>query len=92
MEISLGVAVGSSAQISMFVIPLLVLCAWPMGEPLSLNFQIFETCVVCMTVIVTGFVIQHGESDWLKGIVLLTAYLICAMSFWYHSDGGILRR
>mmetsp|Transcript_25050 Transcript_25050/g.34584 ORF Transcript_25050/g.34584 Transcript_25050/m.34584 type:complete len:449 (-) Transcript_25050:26-1372(-) len=88
MEISLGVAVGSSAQISMFVIPLLVLLAWPFGQPLSLDFHVFETVVVAMTVIVVGFVIQHGESDWLKGVVLLTAYLITGISFWYHIDIG----
>tara|TARA_R110002050_G_scaffold216078_3_gene352208 strand:+ start:342 stop:1787 length:1446 start_codon:yes stop_codon:yes gene_type:complete len=86
MEISLGIAVGSSAQISMFVIPALVLIAWPMGHDLSLDFHIFETALMAMTIIVVGFVIQHGESDWLKGLVLLSAYLIAAMSFWFHSD------
>jgi Ca2+:H+ antiporter len=44
-DLVLGVAVGSCIQISLFVIPLLVLVAWGMGKPLSLLFDPMETVV-----------------------------------------------
>jgi Ca2+:H+ antiporter len=41
MEITIGVAVGSSIQIAAGMIPLLVLIAWPMGKDLTLFFVSF---------------------------------------------------
>jgi len=48
-DLVLGVAVGSCIQISLFVIPLLVLVAWGMGKPLSLLFDPMETVVSTTT-------------------------------------------
>ena len=84
MEISLGIAVGSSAQVSMFLIPVLVLIAWPMGKNLSLDFRVFEATCISISIVICSFIIQHGESDWLKGVVLLVSYFVAAVSFWFH--------
>merc|ERR1712196_643361 len=43
LDICIGIAVGSATQIAVFVIPFCVVVAWIIGEPLSLNFHIFET-------------------------------------------------
>ncbi|PQM40430.1 vacuolar cation/proton exchanger 2 [Prunus yedoensis var. nudiflora] len=43
LDITLGVAIGSSTQISMFVIPFCVVVGWIMGQRMDLNFQLFET-------------------------------------------------
>ena len=90
MEISLGIAVGSSAQVSMFLIPVLVLLAWPMGADLSLDFKVFEATCISISIVICSFIIQHGESDWLKGVVLLVSYFIAAISFWYHAPDAAL--
>lgn len=90
MEISLGIAVGSAAQIALFVIPLSVVIAWPMGEHLSLDFHVFETATTVISVIIVSFAIHTGNSDWLKGLVLLVAYLIIAAALWVHEDPKVL--
>ena len=50
MNLAIGVAVGSSLQISLLVMPFLVLVGWAIGQPLSLNFDGFETSVSLMCV------------------------------------------
>jgi Ca2+:H+ antiporter len=42
MELTIGVAVGSSIQIAAGMIPLLVLIAWPMQKDLTLFFVSFS--------------------------------------------------
>ncbi|RVW46217.1 Vacuolar cation/proton exchanger 5 [Vitis vinifera] len=86
LDISLGVAIGSSTQISMFGIPFCVVVGWIMGRPMDLNFQLFETATLFMTVIVVAFMLQEGTSNYFKGIMLIFCYLIVAASFFVHID------
>ncbi|KAM1010721.1 hypothetical protein TB1_045292 [Malus domestica] len=50
LDITLGGAIGSSTQISMFVIPFCVVVGWIMGQPMDLNFQLFETATLFISV------------------------------------------
>ncbi|KAG7035028.1 Vacuolar cation/proton exchanger 5, partial [Cucurbita argyrosperma subsp. argyrosperma] len=86
LDISLGVAIGSSTQISMFGIPFCVVIGWIMGCPMDLNFQLFETATLFITVIVVAFMLQDGTSNYLKGLMLILCYLIVAASFFVHID------
>jgi len=86
LDISLGVAIGSSTQISMFGIPFCVVAGWAMGCPMDLNFQIFETATLFITVLVVAFMLQDGNSNYLKGLMLILCYLIVAASFFVHID------
>ncbi|KVH93161.1 Sodium/calcium exchanger membrane region [Cynara cardunculus var. scolymus] len=86
LDISLGVAIGSSTQISMFGIPFCVVVAWIIGRPLDLNFQLFETATLFMTVLVVAFMLQEGTSNYFKGLMLLFCYLIVGASFYVHLD------
>ncbi|CAK9151828.1 unnamed protein product [Ilex paraguariensis] len=86
LDISLGVAIGSSTQISMFGIPFCVVVGWIMGRPMDLNFQLFETATLFMTVLVVAFMLQEGTSNYFKGLMLLFCYLIVAASFFVHID------
>ncbi|KAK4275248.1 hypothetical protein QN277_018364 [Acacia crassicarpa] len=86
LDISLGVAIGSSTQISMFVIPLCVIIGWIMGHPLDLNFQLFETATLFLTIIVVVLLLQEGTSNYFKGLMLILCYLIVAASFFVHAD------
>ena len=67
LDISLGVAIGSSTQIAMFVIPFCVVVGWIMGKSMDLNFQLFETATLFITVIVVAFMLQKGTSNYFKG-------------------------
>ncbi|KAG8642234.1 vacuolar cation/proton exchanger 5 isoform X3 [Manihot esculenta] len=86
LDLSLGVAIGSSTQISMFAIPFLVVAGWIMGCPMDLNFQLFETATLFITVLVVAFMLQEGTSNYFKGLMLIFCYLIVAASFFVHMD------
>ncbi|CAN8321736.1 unnamed protein product [Cochlearia groenlandica] len=86
LDLSLGVAIGSSIQISMFAVPFCVVIGWMMGEQMDLNFQLFETATLFITVIVVAFFLQEGTSNYFKGLMLILCYLIVAASFFVHED------
>uniref|UniRef100_A0A0R0EXA6 Sodium/calcium exchanger membrane region domain-containing protein n=1 Tax=Glycine max TaxID=3847 RepID=A0A0R0EXA6_SOYBN len=88
LDISLGVAIGSSTQISMFVIPFCVVIGWIIGQPMDLNFQLFETAALFLTVIVVAFMLQEGTANYFKGLMLILCYLIVAASFYVHVDSS----
>ncbi|CAH2053836.1 unnamed protein product [Thlaspi arvense] len=66
LDLSLGVAIGSSIQISMFAVPFCVVIGWMMGEQMDLNFQLFETAMLFITVIVVAFFLQLPVSLYTK--------------------------
>ncbi|XP_010465161.1 PREDICTED: vacuolar cation/proton exchanger 2 isoform X1 [Camelina sativa] len=86
LDLSLGVAIGSSIQISMFAVPFCVVIGWMMGQQMDLNFQLFETAMLFITVIVVAFFLQEGTSNYFKGLMLILCYLIVAASFFVHED------
>ncbi|KAJ0593246.1 putative calcium/proton exchanger, sodium/calcium exchanger membrane region [Helianthus annuus] len=86
LDISLGVAIGSSTQISMFVMPICVVVGWMIERPLDLDFEPFETATLFMTVLVVAFILQEGTSNYFKGLMLLFCYMIVAASFYVHVD------
>ncbi|ANZ77280.1 BA75_04402T0 [Komagataella pastoris] len=86
MDLAVGVAVGSSLQISLFVTPFMVLVGWVSGTQMSLLFSTFETAVMFVAVLITNYLILDGESNWLEGAMLLSTYLIIALAFVYYPD------
>jgi len=84
MDLALAIAIGSSIQISLFVIPLVTIVGWISGQPLSLDFHFFETVILVVSVLVVNVIIGDGRSHWLAGAMLLAAYLIIAVSFFFH--------
>nr|GLL23290.1 vacuolar cation/proton exchanger 2-like [Ipomoea trifida] len=93
LDISLGVAIGSSTQISMFLVPFCVVVGWFMGKDMDLNFQLFETATLFIAVLVVAFMLQEGTSNYFKGLMLILCYLIVAASFFVHNDqsSGLLQ-
>ncbi|GAA5990268.1 hypothetical protein JCM10908_005901 [Rhodotorula pacifica] len=83
LNLSLAVAVGSSIQIAFFVIPVLVLLGWAIGQPLDFDFNTFETLVVFLAGCVVNWAIQDGKTNWLEGLTLMSLYLIIALVFWF---------
>ena len=82
MELSIGVAVGSSLQISLMVAPLLVLIGWAIGKDLTLEFTVFETATCFVSIFIVNGVIADGSSNWLEGIMLLSTYSVIAIAFY----------
>jgi len=84
LDLSIGVAVGSSIQIALFVIPVLVLLGWIMGKPLTMLFDPFESIVLFLSVLTVAFCINDGRSNWLEGMILMSLYVILATAFWFY--------
>ncbi|XP_021601661.1 vacuolar cation/proton exchanger 3 [Manihot esculenta] len=84
LDISLGVALGSATQISMFVVPLCVVVGWTMHVHMDLDFSLLETGSLAFTIIITAFTLQDGTSHYMKGVVLFLCYIVIAACFWVH--------
>lgn len=67
MDLAIGVAVGSSLQIALFVTPFLVIMGWILNVEMTLNFHIFETVAFFISSLVVTFLIQDGKSNYLEG-------------------------
>ena len=83
MDLAVGIAVGSSMQIALFVAPILVFASYLFDHPLDLIFTPFEVAAVTMSVIILGFVSMDGESHWMEGVMLLGVYAMLAVAFFF---------
>jgi Ca2+:H+ antiporter len=88
MTLAVEIAVGSSAQIALFVAPALVLYSFALGQPMSLLFNAFEITAIALSVLATCIVVQDGESNWVEGLQLLSVYLILALAFYFVPPAG----
>ncbi|CAK7567798.1 MAG: hypothetical protein SEPTF4163_005767, partial [Sporothrix epigloea] len=83
MDLAIGVAVGSSMQVALFLIPLLVVIGWGMGmDDMSLSFDIFQVAVLFVSVLLVNYLIGDGKSHWLEGMLLMCLYCIIAVCSW----------
>jgi len=90
LDLSIAIAIGSSIQISLFVLPVLILLGWAIGQPLSMFFDIFETITLFISVIIVNWAIQDNATNWLEGLTLVMVYFIVALSFWWYDGSGSL--
>ena len=84
MDLAINIAVGSAAQVALFVGPVLVVISFFVGPgPLALVFNGFELAGIVLAVIITSHVTSQGESTWFEGLLLLALYAVLAASFLY---------
>lgn len=86
MDISIGIAVGSSLQIALFVAPLLVFASYLFGSPMNLEFTVPEVVAVVVSIIIVEQISSDGESNWLEGVQLLSVYAVLAILFYFLPD------
>ena len=81
LDLAVGVAMGSSAQIALFVAPvLLILSYFVAPAPMDLNFGGGQVLIVLLTTLTVGFVVSGGRSAWYSGVQLLAVYAIFAVT------------
>jgi len=87
MDLSVGIALGSCIQIALFVAPLLVLASYFIApQPLELAFSRAEIGSLLMAVLIGAMVCGDGQSNWYKGVQLVTVYAIIALMFYLIPD------
>ncbi|PWW79843.1 calcium/proton exchanger [Tuber magnatum] len=95
MDLSIGVAIGSSMQIALLVIPFIVVLGWIIGEDeMTLYFDGFQVMILFVSVLLVNYLIQDGKSNYLEGNLLLALYVIVGhvpplASFFYPEEGPL---
>jgi Ca2+:H+ antiporter len=83
MDLALGIAMGSSMQIALFVAPLLVITGHLIGKPLGLEFTVLEVVAVMLSVAAVALLIHDGRTNWFEGFQLLAIYTILGIAFYF---------
>jgi Ca2+:H+ antiporter len=84
MDLAVNIAIGSSAQIALFVAPVLVLASFVVGpEPMALVFNGYEIGGLLFAVLIANLVTQEGESNWFEGVQLLALYAVLGLVFYF---------
>lgn len=83
MDLAVGIAVGSSLQIALFVAPVLIFASHLMGRPMDLEFTIPEVVAMVLAIGITGQISGDGESNWLEGAQLLSVYIVLGILFYF---------
>ncbi len=84
MDLSVGIALGSSIQIALFVAPALVLGSYFVApQPLELSFTRPEIGSLFLAVLIGTQIVADGRSNWFKGIQLVTVYITMALMFYF---------
>ena len=84
MDLSVNIAIGSSAQIALFAAPLLVLVSLFVGPfPMALVFNGLELGALLLAIVVAQAVTYEGESTWFEGFQLLSVYAVLGLTFYF---------
>nr|CAB3449706.1 unnamed protein product [Digitaria exilis] len=81
IDITLGIALGSATQISLLVVPIILIVSWVNGIPMDLDLNLLETGSLVMTVFTTAFTLQDDKWHYLKGFNLTLCYVVIAVCF-----------
>ena len=82
MDLAVNIAIGSGAQVALFVAPVLVFASFLIGpSPMPLVFNGFELAALVLAALIANQVTQDGESTWFEGVQLLAVYAIIAVAF-----------
>jgi Ca2+:H+ antiporter len=82
MDLSMNIAVGSGAQVALFVTPVLVLAGFLVGPaPLPLVFNGYELGGVVLAILIAHYATHEGVSTWFEGVMLLAVYTTLVIVF-----------
>jgi len=84
MDISFQVATGASIQVALFIVPVIVLFSFIIGKPLTLVFNMFEIIAIWSGLLIAGYSLLDGESNWFEGVMFIAVYLLVGIVFFFH--------
>lgn len=88
LDLSVGIAMGSAAQIALFVAPVLVLASYVIGpSPMGLQFWPGAVVMVLIATVTASMVTTGGRSSWFVGVLALMVYLTFAMTLYLLPPG-----
>lgn len=88
LDLTVGISLGSSTQMALFVAPALLLLSFVVGPtPMTLTFTGGQVVMVMLAVFTGIFVTSGGNAAWFSGVLLLAVYAIFAVTL-YLIPGG----
>jgi Ca2+:H+ antiporter len=85
IRLAAEIALASSAQVAVFLIPAVALLAW-LIDPLALSFRPVEIAAMAGSVVLTAALLANGHSSRLKGAALVGGYVVVAIAFLLAGD------
>ena len=87
LDLSVGIAMGSSAQIALFVAPVLVLLSYLVAPtPMDLNFGAGQVLMVLLTTLTVTMVVADRPLGLVLGVQLLAVYAVFAVTLYLMPD------
>ncbi|MES2462797.1 MAG: calcium/proton exchanger [Armatimonadota bacterium] len=83
MDIALGICTSSSAQVALFVGPVIVFLSLALGHPMPFLFDTRELITVGFAVLIASFIARDGETNWFEGAQLLVVYAIFGLAYFF---------
>ena len=82
MDLAVNIAIGSGAQIGLFVAPVLVLLSFAVGpSPMAMVFNVYEIAALLIAGLVCSALVSDGESTWFEGFQLIALYAVIGIIF-----------
>jgi len=81
MDVAVEIAIGSTLQVAMFVLPVLVIISLFFEKSMPLLFSWQELIAMVSSVLLMVVISNDGESNWFEGLTLLAAYVIMGIGF-----------
>lgn len=83
IDLSLNMVMGSSIQVALFIVPLMIFFSHLVGKPMNVLFSLFELSAIGFGVLTVNTIYLQGESNWFEGAQLVAAYIIVALGFFF---------
>lgn len=91
-DLAVGVAVGSSTQIALFVVPFSVIAGYVCDVEMTLDFKAFDATILLLSVFIASGILGDGVANWFEGLMLVSTYGIVAVVAWYLPEGATVGR
>ena len=85
IKLAAEIALASSAQVAVFLIPAVALLSW-LIDPLALSFRQVEIAALAAATVFTFLLLLPGQSTRWRGVVLIAAYVVVAIAFFAVGD------
>jgi Ca2+:H+ antiporter len=84
MDLAISISMGSSLLVALLIVPTLVLVGQAIGQPMDLNFNLFEVVAIVIALALVNLISLDGRSNWLEGVLLLATFVILGTAFYFH--------
>jgi len=83
MDFGVTIALGSSVQVALFLVPATLFLSYAIGNPIDLTFEPRQLLAIALAALIVPNLVSDGESTWIEGLQLLSLYAVIAIGFWY---------